>query len=192
MLSRPDFPTRLSEFQVVSRPTARTLQKSEANDVDPSVDPEVSPDDWLESARHVLAASAIVTREKALVLIKFDGERCNGNLYTVDIDGSGNGLLDFRQETSDLSGAVLKAFPLETESDESEAEMLAAVLRKWDAWARAGFVLGLQIFWNGETTFYSVFILGEHGMFERIGLRDSELLGVMLESVRQFEARMDG
>ncbi|UPG92645.1 hypothetical protein [Luteibacter aegosomatissinici] len=160
--------------------------------MDPSADLEGSQNDWLKSARHVLAASAIVTRARALVLIKFDGERCNGKRYTVDIDGNGNGILDFRQETSDFAGAVSKAFPLETESDESEIAMLAAVLQKWDAWARDGFVLGLQIFWNGEVTFYSVFILGEHGVFERIGVRGSALLDVMLESARQFEARLDG
>lgn len=159
--------------------------------MNPNVYPEVAPGDWLRLAKHVLAASELVARQKALVLIKFDGERCNGKLYTVDIDGNGNGLLDFRQETSDLSGAVSKAFPLVTDGDESEAEMVATLLRKWDAWARVGYVLGLQIFWNGEATFYSVFILGAHGVFERIGVRGSALLDVMLESVRQFEARAD-
>lgn len=90
--------------------------------MDSHANSEIQSIDWLEAAKHILAASTIVRAEKVLVLIKFDGERENGNIYTVDMDGNGNDLLDYRQETSDLYGAVSNAFPSVAATNEGEAK----------------------------------------------------------------------
>ncbi|MGN6481975.1 hypothetical protein [Luteibacter sp.] len=145
--------------------------------------------DWLKTAKHIISAAEFVEREKVLILVKFDGERENGRICTVDIDGNGNDSLNLRSESRDLQGAVSNAFPLAPAIDETEARALGDILMRWDGWARAGYVLGLQIFWNGESVFYSVYVLGERGAFERIGVRGSALLDVMIESARQVEAR---
>jgi hypothetical protein len=145
--------------------------------------------DWLSIAKHVLAAGESVRRDKTIALIKFDGERANGKVYTVDIDGNGNDDLHFRQETSNLLEAVSQGFPVEEGKVVNGTDVLATVLQKWDAWAKSGFVLGLQIFLTDGDVFYSIFILGERGVFEDIRVRGSSLLEVMLESARQFEVR---
>lgn len=42
---------------------------------------------------------ARVRRDKAIIPVKFDGDRANGKIYTVDVDGNGDDGLHFRWET---------------------------------------------------------------------------------------------
>lgn len=147
--------------------------------------------DWDKAARHVLAAEAIVTHERTGALIKFDGERTNGKIYTVLLDGPPGRDLAFRTDTSDLLGALAKAYPFEGDAkfDVAQTASLSHLLSEWDKWVRKGFVLGLYFAWVDGAMSYEVSILGEHGVFEHIHVEGSSILDVMSDATAQLEAR---
>jgi hypothetical protein len=147
--------------------------------------------DWDKAARHVLAAEAIATREHTGALIKFDGQRTNGKIYTVLLDGPRGQDLVFRTDTSDLLGALSTAYPFEDDANFDVAQMtsLSHLLSEWDRWVRKDFVLSLNFAWVDGAMSYSAIISGEHGVFEFIHVKGKSILDVMNDATAQLEAR---
>jgi hypothetical protein len=146
--------------------------------------------DWDKVANHVLAAAELVRRNHARAVIKFDGERTNRKIYTVDVDGRGNDALDFREETADLEGSLTRAFPVGTGPDFINSPALAEQLRKWGSWVRRGYILSLDFLSTDGSMLYVVVILSEQGDFERVAVKGPVLLEVMQESTKRVEAQL--
>jgi hypothetical protein len=144
------------------------------------------PVNWTKVASHVAAADEIVTRSGTSALIKFDGKRENGKVYTVLVD-SNDEHTGYREESGDLEGAVARAFPAEPALDASAINHLATMLEKLHRWASEGFVVGINIAWIGGSLSYTVFIHGEHGVFAPIYAKGDELVGVVRQSIGSFE-----
>ncbi|QDE39737.1 hypothetical protein FIV34_11235 [Luteibacter pinisoli] len=147
--------------------------------------------DWNKAAEYVLSAEAIAKREHAGALIKFDGERTNGKIYTVLLDGFRGQDLFFRMDTSDLLGTLAKAYPFGDDAtfDVAQTARLSHLLSEWDRWVRKGFVLSLNFAWVDGAMSYSAIISGEHGVFEHIHVEGKSILEVMSNATGQLEAR---
>ncbi|WP_090174885.1 hypothetical protein [Luteibacter sp. UNC138MFCol5.1] len=143
--------------------------------------------DWLLIAKHIEAAKNTVIREHTSALIKFDGERTNGRIYTVIVFGAGSDDHIFQAETSGLEGAVTNAFPVDSDVETSQTVGLADLLRKWDKWARSGLILLLQIFVKDDSVVHMACIREGRGDVVDIRVQAPSVFIAISESVRQYE-----
>ena len=116
---------------------------------------------WNRIALHVQAACALVEREGTWVLIKFDGLRDNGKIYTVMIDGAGDVDAIVKINSSDLEETLSKMFGNVAAATEVRAEDFAEPLRSFDLLARRAFVISLRILREPENLEFEVFLSQE-------------------------------
>jgi hypothetical protein len=105
---------------------------------------------------HVRAACAVVDTDGTDVLIKFDGERDNDEIYTVVLDFGGP--TSSREDSSDLEEILSRLFGAGISGTTPPTEDFAEPLRTFDMLAKRGFVVGLVILRDGAHLEFEVFM----------------------------------
>jgi hypothetical protein len=109
---------------------------------------------WKRISNHVQKAFAVVQRDGKAILIKFDGERDNGKIYTVVIDF---GLVtSSRNDSGDLEDMLSRLFGDDISGATLAADDFAEQLRLFDLLARRGFVVILVIQREGSALEFEV------------------------------------
>jgi hypothetical protein len=111
---------------------------------------------WKRVSMHVRAACAVVESDGKDVLIKFDGERDNDEIYTVVLDFGGP--TSSREDSSDLGEILSRLFGAGISGTTLPTEYFAEPLRSFDMLAKRGFVVGLIILRNGAHLEFEVFM----------------------------------
>lgn len=143
------------------------------------------PINWMKVASHLLAAKYVVTRRRAGALAKFDGERDNGRVFTVLVDGRG-GRDGFREDSDDLEGAVSRAFPGGDDVLKPGTAELAGMLKTLHAWASQGLVAVITVTWLDHSLDYMASVSGSGDRFARV--RGANLVDVTARCIGDFEA----
>jgi hypothetical protein len=144
-------------------------------------------DRWNRIALHVQAACALVERDGAWVLIKFDGLRDNGKIYTVMIDGAGDVDAIVRIDSGDLEETLSKMFQTVTGAMGAHAEDFVAPLRSFDLLARRAFVINLRIFRERESLEFEVYLSREGNSPHQSRICGPVLKDVAAEIIQQAE-----
>jgi hypothetical protein len=142
---------------------------------------------WNRIALHVQAACALVERDGTWVLIKFDGLRDNGKIYTVMIDGAGDVDAIVRINSGDLAGTLSTMFGTVTTAMEVPAEDFVEPLRSFDLLARRGLVINLRILRERENLEFEVFLSREGNAPRQIRVCGPVLKDVAAEIVQRAE-----
>ena len=127
-------------------------------------------DYWNRIAMHVRGACALVARDARPVLVKFDGERDNGEIYTVVRyavtddeaifirNGSRADEATHRTDSDDLEEALLRVLPAGESGTMATADDIAGTLRMFDSLARRGFVICVYITRNSDDVEFDVYL----------------------------------
>jgi hypothetical protein len=142
---------------------------------------------WNRIALHVRAACALVERDGTWILIKFDGLRDNGKIYTVMVDGAGDVDAIVRIDSGDLEETLSKMFGTVTAATEVHAEDFVAPLRSFDLLARRGFVLSLRILREQESLEFEVYLSREGNSPRQSRICGPVLKDVAAEIIQQSE-----
>jgi hypothetical protein len=100
---------------------------------------------WTRIAGLVARAEGSVKSTGHAVLIKFDGQRENGEIYTVLVDGDLDSGPRFRTDTSDLEGALNAAFPAAEGAGFYRVDELVELLHTVNASTKHRFFVALRI-----------------------------------------------
>jgi hypothetical protein len=125
---------------------------------------------WNRIATYVRGACALVERDGRPVLVKFDGMRENGKIYTVVRDavtyddaafirnGSKAEEAFFRADSSDLEDALSRVLGPDITATTSPTDELAQTLRTFDSLAKRGFIIGMRIVQNDGRVNFDLFL----------------------------------
>jgi hypothetical protein len=140
---------------------------------------------WNRIATLAQGACAIVARDGKDVLIKFDGGRDNGDIYTVVLDVAREGAV--RVDSDDLEKALSHVLGPDIEGVTLLGEDLAGTLRRFDLLARRGFIINIRILQDGERLSFEVFLSRLGRTFTTVLQQGPVLQDVAAEIVRQAE-----
>jgi hypothetical protein len=100
---------------------------------------------WSLVARRVQAAFAVVRRNEASILIKFDGARENGEIFTVvnwptkDVDAFS------RMDSSDLEEALTRVLEADVADMTLPEQDFVGALQAFESMARRGYIVLVQL-----------------------------------------------
>jgi hypothetical protein len=114
---------------------------------------------WNRISMHVRAACALVERDGKNILIKFDGERENDEIYTIVLDFGG--ATSSRVDSNDLEETLSRLFVAGISGATPPTEDFAEALRSFDMLAKQGFVVGLIIMRVGQHLEFEIFLSGD-------------------------------
>jgi hypothetical protein len=140
---------------------------------------------WSRITRHFRTACAIVEREGKDVLIKFDGGRDNGDIYTVVLNVAREGAV--RVDSNDLEKALSHVLGPDIEGATLPVEDLAGTLRTFDLLARRGFIIVIIIRHDGDCLSFQVFLTRLGRTFATVVQQGPILKDVAAEIVRHAE-----
>jgi hypothetical protein len=141
---------------------------------------------WNRISMHVCTACAVVERDGKNVLIKFDGERDNDEIYTIVLDFGG--ATSSRVDSNDLEEALSRLFGAGISGATPPTEDFAEPLRSFDMLAKRGFVVGLIIMRVGQHLEFDIFLSGDDKApepMERRGPVFSEVAAQIIEHAGQ-------
>lgn len=142
-------------------------------------------DRWNRISMLVGAACAVVERDGTDVLIKFDGERDNDEIYTVVVDFGG--ATSSRADSSDLEEILSRVFETGTSGATLPTEDFAEPLRAFDMLAKRGLVVGLVILRDGAHLKFEVFLSRGDKTSEAIQRRGPVFTEVARQVIRYAE-----
>jgi hypothetical protein len=114
---------------------------------------------WNRIASQVQVACGVVERDGTAILIKFDGGRDNGRIYTVIIDVPDGEYPNTRVNSSNLEDALSRVLGVGISGSTFSAKDFAEALRSFDLLAKRGFVVGLRILRGVAHVEFEVFLL---------------------------------
>jgi hypothetical protein len=100
---------------------------------------------WQRIARLLLNANALVLAQGSGVIVKWDGLRDNGKIYTVVWEGGTDEGPRFRAETDNLESALGPAFSSDTSAELGAMDRLAELLATIDDAARRNLVILIRM-----------------------------------------------
>jgi len=114
---------------------------------------------WKRIATRVQAAFAVVKRNEASILIKFDGARENGEIFTVvnwptkDVDAFS------RTDSSDLEGALTRVLEAGIADMTLPEQDFAGPLREFELLARRGYIVCVRMLPNADGVDFEVILI---------------------------------
>jgi hypothetical protein len=111
---------------------------------------------WTRIAMRVQAAFAVVKRNEASILIKFDGARENGEIFTVvnwptkDVDAFS------RMDSSDLEEALTRVLEADVADMTLPEQDFVGPLQAFESMARRGYIVLVQLLPNADGVDFDV------------------------------------
>jgi len=111
---------------------------------------------WNRIATRVQAAFAVVKRNEASILIKFDGARENGEIFTVvswptkDVDAFS------RTDSSDLEEALTRVLDADVADMTLPEQDFVGALQAFESMARRGYIVLVQLLPNADGVDFDV------------------------------------
>ena len=116
---------------------------------------------WNRISRRVQAAFSVVKRNEASILIKFDGARENGKIFTVvnwptkDVDAFS------RINSNDLEDALTRVLEAEVTDMTLPEQDFIGPLRQFELLARRGYIVCIRMLPNANSVDFEVILMGD-------------------------------
>ena len=114
---------------------------------------------WNRIAMRVQAAFAVVKRNEASILIKFDGARENGKIFTVvnwptkDVDAFS------RMNSNDLEDALTRVLEADVTDMTPPEQDFIGPLRQFELLARRGYIVCVRMLPNADSVDFEVILM---------------------------------
>jgi hypothetical protein len=140
---------------------------------------------WNRIAMHVRSACVIAERDGKDVLIKFDGARDNGYIYTVVTDVRGD--TAYRMNSINLEEALSQMLGSGVADVTLPKEDFADTLRTFNVLSTRGFVISVIISHDGEHLKFDTFLSGGGKSFATVREQGPVLKDIAAKIVREAE-----
>lgn len=140
---------------------------------------------WNRIAMHVREACAAVLRDGKEILVKFDGGRDNGKIYTVVVDLTHEGAS--RMDSSNLEDVLSTMLGADISDAAVSDDGFVEPLRRFDFLARRGFIIGVRIQRDGALLNFEIFLTRDDRQFEGMVRHDHVFAKVAAEIIQRAE-----
>jgi len=142
---------------------------------------------WRRIARLLLHARSLVLTQGSAVIVKWDGHRDTGRIYTVVWEGDADTGSRFRAETDDLEKALIQAFSPDISSEFEATSSIADLLAKIDSAARRHLVVSIRMSRTQDAVNDHLVILGQGKRGLVFDHKSESLVAVLREAVGFIE-----